>query len=262
MQRHSPVLDWTIGDKERNLEWLFRDSSGKMTEISQGVTQTTFPFMYETSLALCEHPTGKWWETMFLPLTQAGNVGLSLKAWGKKHATGGSTQVKIMSVNEWYDEVCSKVSGSKGYTVLSFMGRSEGLTNKHRGIFFGALSDNRVIGPGGATIEQCKFINAEHPANYGQMLAAKMMLGCMSLVPVLEFFKKLESGGHSIITTIRNEAKPSELKLQEQRDMVDGYIATIKTVMEKKEWQLNYVEKTKEPEVDRSTIYQEWGNFG
>lgn len=85
---------------------------------------------YSTSFISCQHPEGKCWNSLFVPVVANGMSGFSITWWGKEHRVKGQISVKQLSENEWYNTVKSKAV-AKDYKVLQYIGRNIPLTSGH-----------------------------------------------------------------------------------------------------------------------------------
>lgn len=256
----TPVLDFTVGETRRELRWRHRTANGQLLSIEQGATQTKLTGVYESSFVALEHPSGKWWESMFFPTSASGNTGFSITTWGKKAGASGSLQVKLVNCHEWYGVVATKIAPGKGYSPLAFIGRQEGVTNGQRSLFERTMNDDFSVAPMAATSAQASDALDKFPAKAYEMLASQMMVGMIALAPVQEFLRKISENNHSFTDELA--AQMPSVGSKAEGDMAMGYAATITAVLNNPEFQLTLVDKPKEPEIDRSTVYDAWGAFG
>lgn len=256
----TPVLDFTVGETRREVTWRHRTANGQLLAIDQGATQTKLTGVYESSFVALEHPTGKWWESMFFPTSASGNTGFSITTWGKKSGASGSLQVKLVNCHEWYGVVATKIAAGKGYQPLAFVGRQEGVTTGQRSVFQRTMRDEFSLAVMAATTDQAKTALEKFPTKPYEMLASQLMVGMIALAPVQEFLKKISENNHSFTDEL--SAQMPGVSSKAEGDMALGYASAITAVLNNPEFQLTMKEKEKEPEIDRSTVYDAWGAFG
>ena len=113
------------------VNWSARDSVGR-EEIAERFHQISEVgnVVYNASFIDCQHPEGKWWKSLFIPINRSGTAGLSITWWGKDLKVKGQVQVKKVSEKEWYTVVKSKAVG-KEYEVLNYIGRYVPVDGNH-----------------------------------------------------------------------------------------------------------------------------------
>lgn len=122
-----------IGSKTATVDWHWIDHTGQRcmaTEKALYVDPLSYTGYFETSFIACTHPEGKSWESLFIPTDKNGTHGISITWWNRKKGLRGQINVKACSQTEFYDTVASKAV-YKGYEVVSFVGRENGLNRRH-----------------------------------------------------------------------------------------------------------------------------------
>lgn len=216
-------------------------------EITQGV--------YETSFVQLAHPGGKVWDSLFVPLTRDGSLGLSISRWGKDHWVKGQSQVKMISEREWSTTVRSKAM-SGGYEAYGFIGRHTPLDSKFN--FMTDWHDAPTI----PTLPQLAFGRA-HAQNVAMMLGEQeigKMLGraCTNVFPIAKFLEHANSQGHSIPAQIMAAATTyGGTGVKDVANIIASVLSNGTTVPFE-----TPPERAPEPVIDREAVYAgTWGGF-
>lgn len=236
------------------VEWAIPLYDGTITTIRESLwLEEAVAPVYSCAFLSCSHPTGKWWETMYISINRASNVGISITAWGKKTGARGSIQVKQVPETEWYDVVKTKLDVKKGYQALSFIGRKEGLTVPQSRTFRPALENvpySPQIAIDTSTASAIIARNTTH--GLGVILAQTLSMHA----PTRGFFTKLALNGHNL----EGHLADIDVEMIEtaNKDLIRGLITGLDEYAEP----IPRVVVPKEPEIDRSEVYGAWGAFG
>lgn len=194
------------------INWLFVNAKGDklvnshITAIDGGAAMTVYP----VSFIACDHPDGKSWESLFLPLDATGLTGISVTWWNRKKGLPGQINLKPCSQAEFYDTVASKAV-HKGYEVISFIGREIGLTRRHS--FVEDLHKRTdSVGP-------CIGLTVSHLCS-GSELGTDMIESACALPPIANFFNKLTENMHVAnfiyaLEEVKRGVRPAQKKIIE-----------------------------------------------
>lgn len=237
-----------------NVAWkLSGHRSGPVEQVAAHSTTVSSSAFWVTSLIECRHPEGKLWRSMFIPLTAIGATGISITWWGKDDTVKGQTLCKIVSEQEWYTVVKSKVVG-KGYNVENYIGRSVPLSPGH-GFISDLVADKSLPQlPGLAfTIEQANDL-----AMYGgfERLGMNMGKALANILPTSNFFANINGKGHSLNDLLSQ--CHAEVVNMSKKDVVAGLMIELTGAVK-----LTEATVPSEPQVDREEVYGSgWGAFG
>lgn len=246
--------------RETLVDWNIPQHDGSNVKMRSAVyTLDATAVVYESNFVSTIHPTGKWWESLYISASKTNSVGFSITTWGKKLGAKGSIQVKAVAETEWYDTVKSKLEASKGYIAQSYTGRKEGLTVPQSRIFRPAL-EGVPYSPQLAFSDAMADAITERVTNIG--LGRKIAQTLFEHSPTLEFFRKASINRHDV-TTLVEQARDGLSVSADHSDVTQGILNGIAefgfdngTVSAIKP------PAPKEPEIDRSEVYGAWGAFG
>lgn len=205
---------------------------------------------YCASYIDCEHPGGKCWSSMFFSTNQNGTEGFSITWWGKDRIVKGQAQSKLLSEQEWYGVIKSKVV-SGGYGVKRYIGRTVPLTVNHSFI-------NEIVKD--STIPQLPVFaltnnqqNMFTSLNIGQVVASTTK----ACVPVEDFLQILRDKHFDISGMLGKVHTESITTLS--ADFIEG-VATEYAYGSGVTSSVN--KSVPEPKVDRAEVYGGgWGGF-
>lgn len=259
-----PYIERRLGSGRSLLHanWTANDHKGGLLTWSQSIEAVDdFGAAFESSFISAMHSTEKWWESLFIPLGQDGQCGLSITTWGKKLGVKGSIQVKYTTDSAWHAVVRSKIV-SGGYQCLSFVGRETALHAAH------SFVSNLHKDPEVATFNSVGFTRADLDATrllgQGELIGRRMMTGLINVWPISAFMTKATHNGHNIAAEITQVVREISGQLSvEQSDIACSIASTILTMYGGAE----IIAKSKasvpvQPEIDRSEVYGGWGSFG
>lgn len=255
-----------INSKTATVDWHWIDHTGQRcmaTEKVLYVDPPSYTGYFETSFIACTHPEGKSWESLFIPTDKNGTHGISITWWNRKKGLRGQINVKACSQAEFYDTVASKAV-YKGYEVVSFVGRENGLNRRHA-----FVSDLHARGE--SVMPALAWGNtASIPVSgvkAGQGMAETMVVETR---PIAQFFLKLLMNGHAdevlregIEATKHQGILAADLAsgfFQRINDFLDGHR---KDLADGKTDSLSTVSpKAKPAPVAKEELYSGWGVFG
>lgn len=214
---------------------------------------------FVSSVIFCRHPDGgKFWESMFIPLTSTGGAGVSITRWGKE-ATRGQSQAKMVSEQEWYKTVKSKVMAG-GYETLNFVGRETPLSSDHHFVKVLHSSPDVPTLPGFAFSPAQKLTIGRVTGAEG--LGYVMGKALWNIIPTERFLLNMATSGHDVAQALKMTVKSSSV---EQMDVIDGFV---RGISESGDSAVVRVSKNgtvlpPEPVIDREEVYGGgWGAFG
>lgn len=243
---------------QRYVRFKARNSAGSMMDqedIVPVIEAPTSEVGYITSFVSLEHPSGKWWESLFIPVTRAGTMGVSITTWGRAPGQAGSIQAKIVSESEWYSTAQSKF-GSGGYGVLTYAGRESGMTSSQSSIIKGIKPAARSV-PIGVLREHEVQLNEK----YGPNGVIQSVVENLNMVTPIEWFlTKAYANGKSPLKEVE---KLYDNMAPQNRPPIEAAILGLNAMNGAID--IDDVRKVKpaEPQVDRTEVYgQTWGVFG
>lgn len=217
------------------------------------------PLTYPMSLIECEHPEGKIWQSMFIPLSPNGAAGVSVTWWGKSNAVKGQCQVKEVSESDWYTVVKSKAV-AKGYKVLNYVGRTVPLNVSHQFVKTLVNTDEVAALPVLAFANFQSNLISDQSGRHGiGMTIAKVM---NNFLPVENFLSRLSAKGFSVGQALE-DLSTAAIYDAGRSDILQG-IRTIGIASDTDSARGSQLsKKAPEPEVDREEVYGGgWGAFG
>lgn len=250
--------DWPV--------WKSRNHEGQVVEVEEQISSIDIPISsisHVSSMVTLEHPSGKWWESLFIPLSRSGNSGFSITTWGKKAGVAGSIQVKAVSETDWYGVVHSKV-GAGGYGVFTYVGREGGLTSAQASAMQ-SMTASAKMPPMAMVDERATELRDKHGE---QGMLAELMKDLMKVTPVEAFIVKAMRNGHSVPNHINGLSQDHKLPLPITSAIAcaaDG----LNVALDSLGWASGHVSTLRSapqpvvPPVNRDEVYGEtWGTFG
>lgn len=240
------TVDWplvtNLGERER---W-------EETSLVANGASTTFT----ASFIACEHPGGKVWSSLFIPVVGSGLEGFSITWYGKDNLVKGQVSIKPNTENDWYNLVKSKVVAG-GYTVMQYIGRTVPLTVSHSFV--------NDIQKSGATPKLPQMAFTSLQANelvmnggyhkIGQTIAKNIA----AFAPVDRFLKNITAKGIDIIPYLRevNRVVSNGTASDVMLGLIDaGLVPNGSTLGVPRK------AKAPEPKIDRAEVYGGgWGGF-
>lgn len=235
-----------------------RNSAGSVMEQEDVVPVIDVPVSdigYVTSFVSLEHPSGKWWESLFIPLKKEGTIGVSITTWGRSAGAAGSIQAKFVGESEWYTTAQSKF-GAGGYGVFTYAGRESGMTSSQSTVIKNLRPSARSVPIGVLREHEVELNEKMGPTGVIQHLAEHLNL----VTPIEWFLTKAYANGKSPLNAVKalhdNLAGPNKVLVEAIIRGMDGMNQNADPI------DVRQV-KPAEPQVDRTEVYgQTWGVFG
>lgn len=245
--------------------WKWRNHEGQVEEVEEQNSIIDAPqsdVSHLCSMVTLEHPTGKWWESLFIPTHRTGNIGISITTWGRKAGAQGSAQVKIVSENDWYNIAHSKW-GAGGYGVLTYMGRESGLSSGQANALMNLKAHK--VPPAGLVREAAENLST-NKGEVGMLHALAESL--LDVTPIEALMVKLMRNTHDPVNSLnilqREPSTPNKMA---------PAIEAIKTGLAQGLDGLGWATGTiaprarntapPEPAINREEVYEgTWGAFG
>lgn len=207
---------------------------------------------YVGNFIACEHPTLKWWESLFIPLDASGSKGISFTTWGRKGGVKGSAQAKIVTETEWFQTVTSKI-GVGDYQVMAYAGRELGLHHNATTLYSQIPEGVRMPAFGLDSMTSADLI-----ARISQMAVFKHLVDfTLNCYPTRDFLNKAALNGNSIHKHL------DQMDIGHPNTKV--YVAEIAKMFAEGSGDTTPGEPVEpsKPAIDRTALYSDaWGAFG
>lgn len=178
--------------------------------------------VYECSFISCSHHEGKSWDSMFIPLTTTGHLGMSITWWRRAAGAAGTLLIKSVTEAEWYSVVKTKAV-DKGYDVNSFIGREQSLSSRHSFVRDLHSQESRCPSlPCAALLESQTQAMAQHA------VGANLGTFC-NLVPVHAVLQKISALGHPIAARLQTLLKQTNVQLYS--GLINGFISKLDSLL-------------------------------
>lgn len=264
MARFTPYMPADLTSLTReSVKWQLTSHRGEVREEPSIISSASYsePAEYELSMITCEHPEGKVWESMFIPLNASSAEGVSITWWAKNSSGKGQAQIKLVSETEWYSTVKSKAV-SKGYKVTNFIGREVPISSGHA--FVIDLHRDELI-PSifslGFTRQQAQALRIK---GGNELIGATIGTAISNLVPTDHFIRKMAANHHSFVGMIDQIIASTTI---EQKDLLKGIanVEGLKNVLAyqaPKGTRAEPVKSRDQLNAEREESYGAWGAFG
>ena len=215
--------------------------------------------VYECSFISCSHHEGKSWDSMFIPLTSTGHLGMSITWWRRSAGAAGTLLIKSVTEAEWYSVVKTKAV-DKGYEVNSFIGREQPLSSRHSFVRALHASDSHC-----PTLPCAALLESQTLAMTQSDVGAALGAFC-NLVPVHAVLNKISALGHPI--TARLESLLKQTNVQLYSGLINGFISKLVSFLTNASANPSPTSSRREteafvqPPTRAETYGARWGAFG
>lgn len=254
-----------INTETATVDWHWIDHTGQRcvaTEKVLYVEPHSYTGYFETSFIACTHPEGKSWESLFIPTDKNGTHGISITWWNRKKGLRGQVNVKACSQVEFYDTVASKAV-YKGYEVVSFVGRENGLNRRHA-----FVSDLHARGE--SVSPALAWGNTGSIPASGIQAGKSIAEAMIDSRTISHFFTKLLMNGHAD-EVLREGIEVTKHQGMFATDLAGGLFHNINSFLDEYRDDLAVSEldtyqaakpKVKPAPVAKEELYSGWGVFG
>lgn len=258
-QPYTPILDLDAIETKQ-VVWNGRDAAGNSYTCDSkiNVSEVYDSFVnYPMSFIACEHPQGKSWESLFIPMAATGVFGVSVTWYNRNVGLKGSINVKITSELDFYNTVASKAV-YKGYGVSQFVGRSEGLNRRHAFVENLHKSEASVAHTAGLSVASVRKMT---PREVGSAYGAALL----QIPPLALFVHKLRELGHISDAIGQMENLSASVTDAGKRLLFRAVLDTLEANMSMLGVKVKETEpqaKAPTPTPSHAPAYESWGAFG